>query len=346
MTPEELAALNDEIAGMARAGLPLDQGLAAMARDMSRGKLRDVTRAIADDLRAGHTLPQALERQGNRVPAYYVGLVSAGVRTGRIAEVLATLTSYTRALRQLRTIVVDALLYPTVVLVFALALIGVMCYWILPQFDQIYKDFGMKLPTLTEFAMAFGRAPEALFLGPILVLVGGFLALYLALNTTASGRTFWARLVYATPVVGTLVRSARLGAFTDLLAILIDYEVPLPEAFQLAGKASSDPVMAGSARNLSEDLGQGIPLGEALRGRGLVPEWVAWMTGLGERRGALGQALHQVAEFYRRKAEMRATLLRRVLPPLLILIAASIFAAFFVFALVLPMLKLLEGLSK
>jgi type II secretory pathway component PulF len=346
MTPEELAALNDEIAGMARAGLPLDQGLAAMARDMGRGRLRDVTQALADDLRAGHTLPEALERQGSRVPPYYAGLVSAGVRTGRIAEVLATLTSYTRALAQLRTTVIDALTYPCVVAALALALMGLMCFWVLPQFAQIFRDFGMKLPTMTEFALAFGEHPFRLFVGPLAVLIGGILILYLALRWVGAGRSFWARLVYATPIVGTLVRSARLGAFTDLLAILIDHEVPLPEAFRLAGQASSDPIMAGSARNLSDDLGQGIPLGEALRGRGLVPEWVAWMTGLGERRGNLGQTLHQVAAAYRRQVESRAAILRGVLPPVLILIVACLFAVFFVFALMLPMLRLLEGLSK
>src|SRR5205814_5250782 len=91
MNPDDLIALNEEIAGMARAGLPLDQGLAALAREMGRGRLQQVTAALAKDLRAGQTLPQALERQAGRVPPFYAGLVAAGVRTGRICGVLATL---------------------------------------------------------------------------------------------------------------------------------------------------------------------------------------------------------------------------------------------------------------
>src|SRR5947199_5537935 len=94
MNPDDLIALNEEIAGMARAGLPLDQGLSALAREMGHGRLQKVTSAIADDLRAGRTLPEALERQEGRVPPYYAGLVAAGVRTGRVGEVLSTLTSY------------------------------------------------------------------------------------------------------------------------------------------------------------------------------------------------------------------------------------------------------------
>src|SRR5881392_1032355 len=103
MNPDDLIALNEEIAGMARAGLPLDQGLAAISREMGRGRLQQVTAALARDLRAGQTLPQALERQAGRVPPFYAGLVAAGVRTGRISEVLATLTVYARSLVNLRT---------------------------------------------------------------------------------------------------------------------------------------------------------------------------------------------------------------------------------------------------
>src|ERR1051326_9129959 len=79
LSPEDLITLNEEIAGMARAGLPLDQGLAALAREMGRGRLQQVTNAIARDLQAGQTLPDALQRQGKRVPPFYAGLVSAGI---------------------------------------------------------------------------------------------------------------------------------------------------------------------------------------------------------------------------------------------------------------------------
>src|SRR5437879_8141976 len=88
LSADDLITLNEEIAGMARAGLPLDQGLAALAREMGAGRLQRVTATLADDLRAGHTLPEALARQGDRVPPFYAGLVAAGVRTGRVSEVL------------------------------------------------------------------------------------------------------------------------------------------------------------------------------------------------------------------------------------------------------------------
>src|SRR5438105_1265231 len=97
LSAEDLITLNEEIAGMARAGLPLDQGLTALAREMGRGRLRQVTQQLANDLRAGFTLPQALERQQGRVPPFYAALLSAGIRSGRIGAVLSTLTLYARS---------------------------------------------------------------------------------------------------------------------------------------------------------------------------------------------------------------------------------------------------------
>lgn len=346
MNADELIALNEEIAGMARAGLPLDQGLAALARDMGRGRLKQVTAALAHDLKAGLPLPEALNRQAGRVPAFYGGLVAAGIRTGRIGEVLATLTTYARTIANLRALVMDALLYPGIVLLLGAALFGLLCVGLLPQFDQIYKDFHLQLPWVTQVVLKFGRNPAAMLLAPLGVVGVCFVFGYLSTRFTERGRYRWAEIVYAVPLVGTLIHSARLAAFTELLAILVDHSLPLPEAFQLAGEASSDPIMAWQARDIGRQLSEGRSLGEALSRRGLVPAWVSWMTGLGEQRGTLGKTLHQVAELYRRQVEMRAALLRSVLPPIFIIVIAGLFVGVFVIAGMLPMYKLLEALSK
>jgi type II secretory pathway component PulF len=346
MNAEDLIALNEEIAAMARAGLPLDQGLAALAREMGGGRLRQLTAELADDLRAGHTLPQALERRGNRVPPFYAALLAAGVRSGRLVEVLTTLTTYARSLADLRATILSAAFYPGVVLVFGFVLFGFLCFYIVPQFEVIFRDFNMSLPIVTEAVLALGRHPLELVVLPLVVVVGTLFATRFVLRRTPTGRLLWARFVYAIPLVGTLLRATRMAAFTELLAILVDHEVPLPEALRLAGEASSEPIMADAVHTLRQDLEQGQPLSKALKKQKAVPELISWMTGLGEQRGALGNALHQVAEMYRRQAGLRATLLHSLLPPFLLISTAGVLVVLFVLAIMMPMFKLLEGLSK
>lgn len=348
MNADELTALNEQIAGMARAGLPLDQGLAGLAREMSRGRLRRVTMRLADDLRAGHPLPEAIARQKGQLPPYYAGLVTAGVRSGRVGEVLTTLSTYSRAVATTRTTILEALFYPAVVVLFAAALFFMVVYLIIPRFEQIFQEFGLQLPAFTQAVLAVGRLarqPEFVIVTPLTVLIA-VAGIWAWFRATESGRRTWARAVYTIPIVGTLIRAARLAAFTDLLAVLVEHGLPLPEAFRLAADATSDPVMAEQAHEAADELEAGEPIGVALRGKGLVPEWVAWMTGAGAERGNLGPALRQIAAVYRRQIEARAVLLRTVLPPFLILLTAGVLIGGFILAVMLPIVKLMEALSR
>jgi type IV pilus assembly protein PilC len=346
MTPDNLILLNEQIAAMARAGLPLDQGLAALAQEMGRGHLRKVTTQLVTDLRAGQTLPEALQRPGNRVPSFYAGLVEAGVRSGRVVEVLATLTDYAKTVANLRATVLDAVLYPAVVLLFSGAILTVVIAYLVPQYGELFRQFNMQLPAITVAVLAVCRRPGAFLVAPILAVLGVIILIRASLGGTEQGRCTWARVVYAMPLIGTLLHSARLAAFTELLAILVDYGVPLPRAFQFAGLASSDPFLSRGARLAMKDLEAGQPMSPALRQHLQVPELIAWLTATGEKRGELGNSLHQVAELYRRQVERRATMLKTVLPPFLIVVTAGVLVGLFVFALILPVFRLLEALSK
>jgi len=346
MTSDDWILLNEEIAGMARAGLPLDQGLTALARELGRGKLQRITTTLADDLRAGRTLPEAFQRLGTDVPPYYASLLEAGIRSGRISEVLASLTSHARSLSELRSSLLNAFFYPVIVLGFSGLLFGFLCWFVLPSFDQIFKDFNMRLPTLTVAVMTVGMHPLEYVVLPLAVLLGlGFLV-RLLLRRTQVGRLAWTRFVYSLPLFGTFLRAGRLATFSELLAILVEQSLPLREAFRLACQASSEPLLAAAAEKVDQALAQGQSLGVALREQRLVPELLAWMVGIGEQRGNLATALRQGADLYRRQADLRAGLLRTVFPPLVVLIASGVLVALFALAILLPLVRLLEGLSK
>jgi type II secretory pathway component PulF len=345
LSAEDLIILNEEIAALAKAGLPLDQGLAVLGKQMAAGRLKSVTAQLADDLRVGHTLPQALERQKGRVPSYYAALLAAGVRSGRLGDVLATLTIYSRAMADFRSNLVSALLYPLIVFIMGFSLIVLLSFYVLPIYVQIFAEFRMKLPLMTEILVFVSRHPFQILILPPLVLITAVLVQRFWLRRTPEGRMTWARIVYSLPIFGYMLRAARLAGFTDLLGILVDQKVPLPEALSLAAETSSDPLLMEGGRLLERDIRQGVPLGPALKNQRLMPELVIWMVGLGERQGNLGAALHQVAEMYRRQAEMRAAFLRVVLPPILIIFVGMFFFFVFVFGINLPFLELLDGLS-
>jgi type II secretory pathway component PulF len=296
-------------------------------------------------MRAGFTLPQALDRQKGRVPPYYAALLSAGIRSGRIVDVLGTLTLYARSLTDLRSTFVSALLYPLIVFVLGSVLLFFIGNIILPAYEEILTSFKMKLPWISEVVLWAGSHPLWIIGGPLGLVLAVMLVERLWLNRTPQGRRAWTRIVYSLPIAGELLRSARLAAFTDLLGILVGQDVPLPEALRLAAEASSDPLLTEGARRVEIDISQGMPLGQALQVYRLVPALVIWMVGFGEKQGTLPAALKQVAHMYRRNAEERLTLLRTLLPPLLIIFLSMTLGAVFIFGLMAPFLALLDGLS-
>jgi len=345
MTADDLISLNEQIAGMARAGLPLDKGLESLAQEMGRGELRTVTNALADDLRAGHPLPEALARQQRQIPPYYANLVTAGVQTGKLSEVLTTLTNYARTVATTRSTVIESLLYPAIVLVAGIALFAALGICLLPVFDQIFQDFGLKLPYVTQLAFDVSRNSETVLIVGI-ILIGGFAFAVAAAQCTQYGREVLAQVVCRLPLIGAVIRSARLAGFCDLLGMLVEYGVPLPTAFGLAGSASSDPAIAAKAAEVEERLNQGIPLAEAFAGRGLAPDWVVWLAATGEKRSGLAAALREIAAIYRRQVDARSAILRIVLPPIVVIMTAVLITILFVTAIVTPMVSLMETLSK
>jgi type II secretory pathway component PulF len=152
--------------------------------------------------------------------------------------------------------------------------------------------------------------------------------------------------VYSIPVLGTLIHCSRLTAFTELLAILIENAIPLPEAYRLAAEASSEPFLTASAAQVQGSLEQGQRLGGIMRTSRLTPELIAWMVGVGEERGDLPKALRQLTAIYRRQVEVRATFLKSVLPPFMIVVTAGALVMFFAISVFLPLIKLIEGLAK
>jgi general secretion pathway protein F len=341
LSPEDLITLNEEIAAMARAGLPLDQGLSALASEMGRGKLRNVTQQLADDMRAGFSLPDALKRQEGRVPPYYAALLAAGIRSGKLGDVLGTLTVYARSIAEFRDIVVSAVIYPIVIAIIGFLMIVGVGVFVLPGYVTLFNDLKIELPLVTRILLFIGERPLTFVITPAVSILLAIAAERWWLRRTPRGRAVWARFVYMLPIVGTLIRSSRLSAFTELLGILVNQAVPLPEALRLAAAASSDPLLNDGALQIERDLRQGMPLGESLQRQQLVPKLVVWIIAFGERQGTLGPALLQLAQTYRRQTELRASLLRTVLPPLLILVLALTFAAVFIFGLLAPLYELM-----
>ena len=345
LSTEDLITLGEELAGMSRAGLPLDRALAEMSRELRRGRLKHVMEQIVADLRGGKTLGEAIGQRKGALPPLFAAAVTAGVRIGRLPEVLATLNSYARTMADLRTMVAGALYYPLILMLLGLGLFLFVALTVAPTFQVIFDDFRIPMPAITQIALLLCAHPFLYVVAPIAWIVGGVFFFWLITRGTPVGRRLFNRLAYSLPLWGVLLRSVRMASFSELLALLIEYEVPLPEAISLAGRSTTDPGLARACAEVEQELRQGESFSVALDRQRAVPAMFTWMVAVGEPRGMLTGSLRQLGEIYRRRTVLRANLLSSILPPFLVVVVGFGVVGFLVLAFLLPLITLITELA-
>ena len=343
---EAIVAFNDEMAALVRAGVPLERGLLAASADY-RGRLGAALKTIADRLAAGEPLPDAVARATQAMPAVCRAVLAAGVRSGRLADALQGLSRIGQAQIDVRRTVALALFYPVMVLILAYGLFLVGLVELFPRFAAASESLGLDQSRVVVVGERLGRTMP--YWGPILPLVlvalGG--VWWLAGRARAldglgwvGGATGWF------PLKGRLLGGYRMAHFTDLLAHLVEHEIPLDQAVRLAGDAAGNPRLQQAANRFADQLAQGgqPPTAARVTSDGLPP-LVAWMLTSDDRQGSLASGLRHLATTYRRHADRRATAFRQILPGLMILSIGGVAVLIYGLLLFVPLNSLWTALA-
>jgi type II secretory pathway component PulF len=339
--PEALE-LSAQLAGLAKAGLPLAPSLAALAEELPRGRLRRSMRDLARGLESGQPLVEAVERQDGRIPPHLRGLVTAGIRSGRLGEVLGEFSGFAAIGIELRRRIWLNLAYPVISLLVTLAVFAFIGLAVMPQFEAIFRDFGIPLPrvTIVLFRFAGGTATLWPTLAAIAVfLVVGALAAHFVLRP-ATARGLAARV----PLLGGVWRWTSLAEFFHLLGLLVEYRLPMPEAVRLAGEGVQDSGVEAAARCMAEEVEDGQSLAQAMSRRREFPPRLPRLIRWAENQGSLPEVLHMAAELFAARASAHATVAATAVSVVCFFLII-IGVALSVVALILPLVMLISRLS-
>jgi type II secretory pathway component PulF len=342
---DDLIALNDEIAALVRAGVPLEQGLSDLGEDLP-GRMGQFATELSQRTARGESLAQALADDTARLPAGYRAVVEAGVKAGRLPAALEAVATATRRQVETQRAAMVAVLYP--LLVVLVAWCG-MLFFILkigPSFEKVFKDFGIPLPTLTLslLKVLYFICNYGLLYLPV-VLLPAAIAWWLACNRLCTIPERWSgRLLGWVPWMGPMLRYSRTAAFLEVLTLLVENQTPLDEAVELAAEASGDRSTAQSARQLADALrsGQTLPAGDGAR----LSPLLCWLLMAAGRDGALLPALRHAATAYHRRARHQADMARVFLPVLLTVVIGGSVTASYAFAVFVPYVDILHALGR
>jgi type II secretory pathway component PulF len=338
---DDFIAFNEQIAQLAAAGLPLEQGLRLIAADIHGKRLKSTLQNLAAELERGTPLDQAFDKFRGNFPPLYGRLVQAGVRSGDLSGVLLGLGRHLELVQRLRSVLWRTVSYPLFVLIaigFLLSFLGIL---VLPQYAAIFKDFHLRLPAMTLLLLDLGRFAPALLVILLLVIIGGPIAWKIAERLGYSTPIVEWLLVPA-PLIGPVLRANMIARWCDATRLGVQSGMDLPAAIELAADATRSGRLASDGKTLTEALANGRPLTTARTSilPATVPAAIQYASGHADLAGTLGS----LGDMYQRQAELRLSALPGILTPLLLLMIALLVGAI-IAALMLPLVNLIEGLG-
>jgi general secretion pathway protein F len=337
MTLDDLIALNDEIAALVRAGVPLETGLAELGGDLP-GRLGQFAASLARRTARGESLAQAITGDAGGLPPAYRAVVEAGIRAGRLPAALESVAASARRLSETCRITAVSAIYPLLVILVAWCGLLLFTCALAPRFAAMFLAFHVPGQQFFDVLARAGRS--AWYWGPILpAAVLAFIAVGWLVG--AEGRRA-ERLCGWAPWTRRMLRGWRTATFLEVLALLVENQTPLPEAVVLAAEASGDPRTLRSARQMAAMLqnGQTRPAGGPA-----LPPLVNWLLSAAGRDGALLPALRHAAAAYHRRARYQSDLLRLLLPVFLTIVVGGGVTALYALTLFIPYSVMLRSLA-
>ncbi|MDY6862672.1 MAG: type II secretion system F family protein [Thermodesulfobacteriota bacterium] len=333
-----LLSFTTQLSAMLDAGLPLVQSLGGLALDIKDKRFRETIEKVETNVREGNSFSDSLEKFPGIFNKIFVNLIKAGEISGKLGLILAQLTTYLEYHANLRRKVKSALIYPVVVVAFALFVILFMLVKIIPKFQKIYSDLGRELPLPTRLLIGISDMLQSNFFLWLLLIVG-IVGLGLFFRKTPRGRLILDQTKLNLPIFGPLLKKSILSNFSRTLSILVRSGIPLVQAMRLATQSINNLVITNSLSQIADNIERGGGVGESFRKSGIFPEMMLQMITTGEKTGAIDDMIIKVSTFYDQQIDATVNTLTTLIEPLVIIIIGTLIGGIML-AMFLPVFKM------
>jgi type II secretory pathway component PulF len=335
---EDLIALNQEIAALVKAGVPLEFGLRGLA-GLKTSRLAQLSDRLADRLASGRSLPDAMAEEGPVISPIYTAVMEAGLASGKLPQALESSAASGKVLLDVRKRVCLALVYPVLCLIFAYLL---FCLFVTVVASHLIGILSLYPQSWPVHLVRVLHQNQRYFTQVIPVSLLVFVAATFVLRK-GPNEGLWRWITSFRWLIGPSLNWAQ---FTELLALQVEQDCPLARAFVFAADATDDRCWQREARLVSEDLIRGTTLAVALGQANSMPPLVRWMLASGESQGTLALTLRQLSEIYRRRTLRRVAILKTWLPVAITICFTGGIGLIYGLAFFLPLRAFLEGLMR
>jgi len=341
-----LTTFTRQLSTLIDAGLPILRSLRILEQQQKPGPMRLACRIVANDVEGGSTLSEAMARHPKAFDRLFVNMVRAGELGGVLDVILQRLADFMEKSQSLKRKVKGAMIYPVAVITFAVLIVLGLMIFVVPSFETIFADMGEKLNPVTRLLLDTSRWIKDDF--GWLVIIGtpfGIWAVMKMLKLSQGGRYFVDKTKLSMPIMGRISSKTSVARFSRTLGTLLTAGVPILEALQITRETSGNEVYAKALIAVHDGIREGDSFAEPLRQAKIVEPMVVNMIDVGEETGELDKMLNKVADTYDEEVETLVSGMVSLLEPVMVIILGAI-VGFIVIAMFLPMVQMLNAVSK
>lgn len=327
----QITQFTRQLAMLLGAGLTLPRAMSLVEGDTSASRVARIAQQIRADIAVGKSLAEALEARGRQFPPVFVSMVRAAEASGTLPEVLERIAETREREQKMRAKLISALLYPSLLVVTAIAALLVIMLFVVPRFKSMLVDSGMKLPQSAATVIAISDWLNAyiteLGIGIAAVVFG-----IVVLRQQPSVRRFLDRIYLRLPFISGLIRMDITIRFCRTLGALLGNGVALPTALNLTREVMGNDEAAAVIAAMSQELRKGSDLAKPMEASHLFPPIVIALVRVGEETGGLAKSALYLANMFEDKLDVATQRLVTILEPVII-IAVSVVVAMIVISI-------------
>lgn len=351
VSPKIMTTFTRQLSTLQDAGLPLLRSLQILESQQKPGKMKNILIGVCEEVEGGSSLSEAMGKYPKAFSHLYVKMVNAGEIGGVLDIILQRLAEFMEKAQRLKRKIRGAMVYPIVVITIAgLILTGIMIF-IIPKFEEIFRDFGVSLPAITRGLIFTSRwvaganpgqsLPGWVFIlpSPIIIIV-----LWKLIRAAGPGRAATDWIILHLPIFGPIVKKTVIARFTRTLGTLVSAGVPILEAIRITKDTCGNYVFEKALQGVYDSIREGEGFAGPLRESKTCDAIVVNMIDVGEETGELDAMLMKVADNYDEEVDVAVASLVSLLEPLMVVVLGGMVGTIVV-AMFMPMVSMIEALQ-
>lgn len=330
-----------------KAGITLSEALKILARQFSSTKAyENIFKSINYELSVGESFSDALAKQGEAFPRLLINMLKTAEMTGSLPEVLDDMAEYYNEMEESRRQLVTAMMYPSIVAIFAVAVMTFIMVYVVPQFVEIYDSMeGTEIPKFTLVVMDISAFLKE---NLVWILVGAIIAIltiYFLYKKSKIVRTLMQIGFMKIPVIGNTVIYNEVTTFTKTLGSLLSHNVPIIECMDILNKITNNEVYKMLILDVITNLARGGKISESFSGHWAFPVPAYEMIVTGEKTGELAEMMQKVSIYYQDLQKNTTARIKTIIEPALTVFLA-LGTGIIVLAIVIPMFNMYSAVSE